>query len=176
MVPPDPSRQTAQPTGGRRSRIASPGQIPFGCQTVLVSRTWVSRSSPGSTVQSSGPTSGRRTRLRVSAAASSTLVASVGSVTPVRSSPLTSACEASQGATSATYPVRMFTTPPGRSLVANTSAQVIAGSGSVSEASTTTVLPLTITGATTLTNPNSGAPGGATIPTTPVGSGEDRLK
>src|SRR5688500_9274942 len=69
----------------------------------------------------------------------------------------------------------MFTTPPGRSEVASTSASVIDGSGVRSEATTTHVLPVTITGATTEISPSSGS-AGATTATTPVGSGEDRLK
>src|SRR5689334_12445260 len=83
---------------------------------------------------------------------------------------------ASHGATSAARPVRMFTTPPGRSDVASTSASVIAGSGRSSLASTTTVLPVTMAGATTLTSPSKADSGGATTVTTPVGSGADRLK
>src|SRR5437764_1371086 len=70
----------------------------------------------------------------------------------------------------------MLTTPPGRSEVASTSASVIAGSGRSSAASTTAVFPETITGATTLTRPSRADSGGATTPTTPVGSGADRLK
>jgi hypothetical protein len=53
---------------------------------------------------------------------------------------------------------------------------VIAGSGCASLASTTVVLPVAIAGATTLTSPSSGAAPGATMPTTPVGSGALRLK
>src|ERR1044071_5581645 len=66
----------------------------------------------------------------------------------------------------------MLTTPPGRSLVASTSARVIATCGPGD--STTTVLPVTIAGAMTLTRPSSDA--GATTPTTPVGSGAEMLK
>src|SRR4051812_21985480 len=84
-------------------------------------------------------------------------------------------CEASQGAISATEPVSTLTTPPGRSLVAITSPSVIAVSGCGSLAITTQVLPVTITGATTLTSPSNG-PLGATIATTPVGSGAEWLK
>src|SRR5262249_5129499 len=62
------------------------------------------------------------------------------------------------------------------SLVARTSARVIAGSGRSSLASTTTVLPVAIAGQTTLTRPSSAESGGATTPTTPVGSGALRLK
>src|SRR3954451_5154453 len=84
-------------------------------------------------------------------------------------------CEASQGAISATDPVRTFTTPPGRSLVAITSPSVIAVNGCGSLATTTQVFPGTMTGATTLTRPSNG-PVGATIATTPVGSGAEWLK
>src|SRR3954451_10578316 len=82
-------------------------------------------------------------------------------------------CEASQGASSARWPVRMLTTPPGKSDVASTSASVTATSGRA--ATTTHVLPVTIAGATTETKPSS-AESGATIPTTPVGSGVEKLK
>ncbi len=82
----------------------------------------------------------------------------------------------SHGASSAALPVSRFTTPPGRSEVASTSARVIDGSGARSEATTTQVLPVTITGAITEIRPSSGASGGATTATTPVGSGVDRLK
>ncbi len=66
----------------------------------------------------------------------------------------------------------MLTTPPGTSDVARISARVIAICGSA--ASTTAVLPVTTAGAITLTRPRSVA--GATIATTPVGSGAEMLK
>src|SRR5437868_1279378 len=67
----------------------------------------------------------------------------------------------------------MLTTPPGRSEVASTSARVIAIRG---EAQTTTqVLPVTMTGAITEMSPSRGS-AGAMMATTPVGSGDDRLK
>src|SRR5579859_3406003 len=69
-----------------------------------------------------------------------------------------------------------LTTPAGRSLVASTSASVSAGSGSDSDASTTTVLPPHSAGATRLTRPASAGSDGATMPTTPVGSGIVKLK
>ena len=62
---------------------------------------------------------------------------------------------ASHGTSSAVRPVRMFTTPPGTSLVASTSASETAGSGERSLAITTAVLPLTIAGATRETSPSS---------------------
>ena len=46
-----------------------------------------------------------------------------------------------------------FTTPPGTSEVARTSVSVTAGSGRDSDARTTAALPLTMTGARRLTNP-----------------------
>ena len=70
----------------------------------------------------------------------------------------------------------MLTTPPGTSEVASTSESVIAGSGRSAEVATTHVLPVTITGATTLTRPSSEDCCGATMPTTPVGSGTEKLK
>ena len=61
---------------------------------------------------------------------------------------------ASHGASSARWPVRMLTTPPGTSEVASTSASSIAASGCVSEATTTTALPPTIAGASRETRPS----------------------
>ena len=52
-------------------------------------------------------------------------------------------CEASGGASSSTKPVSRLTTPPGRSDVASTSPSVTDGSGRLSLATTTAVLPLT---------------------------------
>src|SRR6187397_2160329 len=73
-------------------------------------------------------------------------------------------------------PVSTFTTPPGTSDVANTSVSVTAGSGRVSDARTTTVLPATSGGASRETRPRSDDVSGATMPTTPVGSGIVKLK
>src|SRR5690606_20043806 len=112
--------------------------------------------------------------LRFPAACSSRPGTSPGAA-PVRSRALTSMWPASQGASSARYPVRTLTTPPGRSEVASTSASVIAGSGAGSDATTTAVFPATITGATTDTSASSGG-SGATTATTPVGSGVEKLK
>jgi hypothetical protein len=53
---------------------------------------------------------------------------------------------------------------------------VTAGSGDRSLASTTAQFPLTTAGASRDTRPRSGASGGATMPTTPVGSGMVKLK
>jgi hypothetical protein len=52
----------------------------------------------------------------------------------------------------------------------------MAGSGRASEATTTAVLPETITGARRETRPSRDDPAGATRPTTPVGSGTEKLK
>ena len=89
---------------------------------------------------------------------------------------LTSMCEASHGPMVAAEPVRMLTTPPGTSEVASTSENVTAGSGRSYDDTTTTVLPVTIAGATTLTSPSSDDSCGARTATTPVGSGVERLK
>src|SRR5829696_8284870 len=70
----------------------------------------------------------------------------------------------------------MLTTPPGMSAVAIASASSTDASGSRSEASTTAVLPPTITGASRATMPSSAGPSGASTPTTPVGSGMVKLK
>ncbi len=85
-------------------------------------------------------------------------------------------CEASQGATSSVRPVSTLTTPPGRSEVASTSESVTAGSGRSSLARTTTVLPVTIAGATTETRPSREESCGASTATTPVGSGTEKSK
>src|SRR5664279_3836475 len=69
----------------------------------------------------------------------------------------------------------MLTTPPGTSDVAMTSASVTAGMGCSSLLTTTTVLPVTMADTTVDTRPSSGSCGGSTA-TTPVGSGDDRLK
>src|SRR6478752_6228111 len=89
---------------------------------------------------------------------------------------LTSMCPASHGASSLLKPVRMFTTPPGRSEVASASASSTAASGLDSDVTATTVLPPTIAGAIRETSPSSGGASGARIPTTPVGSGTVKLK
>src|SRR6185312_5863605 len=83
---------------------------------------------------------------------------------------------ASQGASSATEPVSRLSTPPGRSEVASASASDTAGNGRSCAATTTTVLPVAITGATTETKPSSDSCCGAITPTTPAGSGSEKLK
>src|ERR1700739_1625601 len=127
----------------------------------------------GGWVQSSA--AGRRTRLRFSAAATARASARE-SVDPVRSMALTSVCEGSQGATSATRPVSTLMTPPGTSEVASTSVRETAGSGQRSLARATTVLPVTTAGATTETKPSRLEASGAITATTPVGSGREKLK
>src|SRR5439155_18683945 len=67
-------------------------------------------------------------------------------------------------------------TPPGTSLVASTSVSVTAGSGRDSDAMTTTAFPTTTGGASRETRPSSDDVSGATMPTTPVGSGIVKLK
>src|ERR1035437_5068500 len=80
------------------------------------------------------------------------------------------------GTSSARLPVNTFTTPPGKSLVARISANVAAGSGYLSDATTIAVLPLKITGATSVTSATSEGSSGASTTTTPVGSGVVKLK
>src|SRR6266404_3838963 len=77
---------------------------------------------------------------------------------------------------SARLPVRILTTPAGRSLVARISEKASAGSGNLSEAIMTAALPLKITAEVSATNGNSGGSSGATTTTTPVGSGVVKLK
>jgi hypothetical protein len=117
----------------------------------------------------------RRTRLTVPTASVSSDVASAPSGIH-RSSAAISACFARCGATSEAWPVRMFTTPPGRSLVARHSENVMAVRGSSSLASTTQTLPDTITGKIAVTSPSSDGRAGATTATTPMGSGTVKLK
>jgi len=71
---------------------------------------------------------------------------------------------------SARLPVKMFTTPPGRSLVARISANVAAGSGNFPMDHNRRVAAQ-ITGATSDTNASSDGSSGASTTTTPVGSG-----
>src|SRR5439155_9355569 len=72
--------------------------------------------------------------------------------------------------------VKTLTTAPGTSDVGRASVSVTAGSGRVCEASTTTAFPATRGGARRDTSPSSDDVSGATIPTTPVGSGIVKLK
>jgi hypothetical protein len=84
-------------------------------------------------------------------------------------------CEANQGASSLCWPERIFKTPFGRSLVATTSAKLIAESGDVLEAKATVVFPETKIGATAATKPRSGLSIGVITPTTPSASGIVKL-
>src|SRR5438876_8978594 len=77
---------------------------------------------------------------------------------------------------SARLPVKRLTTPPGKSLVARISVKVIAGSGYLSEATTTAVLPLKSTGETREISGSSAGSSGTRTTTTPVGSGTVKLK
>src|SRR5205085_8407538 len=80
------------------------------------------------------------------------------------------------GASSARSPASTLITPAGKSLVAIISENVSAGSGLVVEASTIAQLPLKITGAISETNASNGGSSGQITTTTPVGSGNVKLK
>src|SRR6266571_7695185 len=146
--------------------------MPTGCQTVLVSVNASIRRGPGGAAQSS---SAANTRFTLPAASRSSSPRPPAA-TPVRSIALTSMCPASTGASSAANPVSTFTTPPGTSDVASTSASVTDDSGCASLATTTAVFPVAMTGASTLTRPSRLGLAGATTATTPVGSGTLKLK
>src|SRR5207244_11405254 len=89
---------------------------------------------------------------------------------------LTSICVAMCGTSSARLPVRILTTPPGKSLVARISANVAAGNGNFSDATTITALPLKITGAMSETSASNDGSSGVNTTTTPCGSGVVKLK
>src|SRR5215813_2977672 len=144
----------------------------MGCQTVLISRNASILAGPGGAAQSSSAANTRFTFPAASRASSARSAAAA----PVRSIAFTSMCAASTGASSAARPVRTLTTPAGTSEVASTSARVTAGSGAGPLATTTVVLPVAITGATTLTSPSRPGAAGAITATTPVGSGTLKLK
>ena len=84
---------------------------------------------------------------------------------------MTSRCLARCGAISLPFPVRTFTTPPGRSLVARHSQKTIAVRGSASPAIATTTFPVVTTGRIVETRPSSTGRSGATTATIPIGSG-----
>src|SRR6266566_3295076 len=150
--------------------------MPTGCQTVLVSRNAIIRRTSGGPAQSAaGAAGGTNTRLRFPAASRSSSARSAGA-TPDKSIAFTSIWAARTGASSAVRPVSTFTTPGGTSAVAITSVSVTAGNGRGSLATTTAVLPVTMTGASTLTSPSRLEPAGAITATTPVGSGRLKLK
>src|SRR4051812_48059060 len=73
-------------------------------------------------------------------------------------------------------PVRRLITPPGRSLVARTSLNVIALRGLVVEARAMQVLPPAMVGEMTDNKPNKPELSGEMIETTPVGSSRLKLK
>src|SRR5215204_5696166 len=70
----------------------------------------------------------------------------------------------------------MLTTPPGTSEELITSAKVIEHRGLLSEARMIQVFPPAITGAIKDTSPSREVSWGASAPTTPVGSGTEKLK
>src|SRR5438128_9245754 len=152
----------------QRSLVFAHRYWPTGCQTVLSSRK--AATSHGLWASASPWT----TRLTFAAAARSSSGASPSAVP--RSIALTSMCDASQGASSERWPVRMLTAPPGTSDVASASASSIAASGCVSDATATTAFPPVIAGTTRETIPSSGGSSGASVATTPVGSGTVKLK
>ena len=127
----------------------------------------------GRASQPGGPAA--NTRFTFPAASRSRSARSAGAA-PVRSIALTSWCAASTGASSPSRPVSTLTTPPGTSEVASTSARLTAASTAGPLTASTAVLPVAMTGASTLTSPSSPASGGASTATTPVGSGTLRLK
>src|ERR1019366_1586362 len=146
--------------------------MPTGCHTGLGFRKASIRRVPGGAAQSSAAAN---TRLTLAAASRSNSARAGGSM-PDRSIALTSICPASTGASSPVRPVSTLTTPAGTSEVASTSDRVIDGSGRGSLATTTAVLPVAITGASTLTSPSRLDSAGAMTATTPVGSGTLKLK
>src|SRR2546430_13606691 len=73
-------------------------------------------------------------------------------------------------------PVRRFTTPPGKSLVARTSLKVMALRGLLVDAKAMQVFPPAMTGERTDNNPNKPELSGERIDTTPVGSSKLKLK
>src|SRR5438270_5296512 len=80
------------------------------------------------------------------------------------------------GANSARSPANTLTTPAGKSLVAIISENVSAGSGFVVDASTIAQLPLKMAGTISETNASNGGSSGQITTTTPVGSGNVKLK
>ena len=84
-------------------------------------------------------------------------------------------CDAIQGAISSFLPVKILTTPAGRSLVARTSAKLMADKGALVLARIITVFPEVIIGAIDSTNPSSDGFSGATAATTPILSGIVKL-
>ena len=156
-------------------------QEPIGCQTVFISRNSPINSgdcAPRSSSQSNASSrrGGRTRRFTFSTAGSSTAARMRRGDAPgvqrvdvhVRRQPAAPA--------RARRPVIRLITPPGTSDVASTSASVTAGSGRVSEPAPRGVAATTTPGASRATRPSSDDASGATMPTTPVGSGIVKLK
>ena len=84
-------------------------------------------------------------------------------------------CEAIHGVISSFFPVKILITPAGTSLVAITSAKLIAESGAFVLARTTTVLPPTMMGAIESIKPSREGVSGAIAAITPMLSGIVKL-
>ena len=153
------------------------GHTPIGCQTVLVSRKAVSRSRPG--VRGPVRLGGRGTAYPLEVVGRRDLERASPARRrrrPVRSIALTSMWEASDGAVSASVPVRRLTTPPGTSEVASTSASVIAGSGPLGRGGDDRGVAGDDHRRDHADQAEQAESGGASTATTPVGSGVERLK
>ena len=118
---------------------------------------------------------GREIRRTRSAASLSTSAPSFASREP-SSIASTSRCVAIAGTSSLFFPERMFTTPDGTSLVPTTSPKRSTGIGVFSGPIATTVFPETMAAATRDTSGRSDGASGQITPTTPVGSGVEKLK
>ena len=114
-------------------------------------------------------------RFTLQVASASSIVRSSG-VAADTTSAFTSMCATRGFSSSLRRPVIRFTTPPGRSLVASTSAKETAGRGLLSAATTTQLLPPAITGAIRSTSWSRPPSVGHITPTTPVGSYTLKLK
>ena len=138
-------------SGGCQRTLPASDHTPVGCQTVFTSVKARIRLGSGAS-PSRARCRGRRTRFTFSAASSSRSrpvgVADAGEVDGVHVE-----VGGQRRRQLPTWPVSRLTTPPGRSEVASTSPRVTAGSGRLSDATTTQALPLTMTGATTDTRP-----------------------
>src|SRR5438034_1294649 len=80
------------------------------------------------------------------------------------------------GRSSEVFPVKIFTTPPGRSEEFKTSANETAHNGFNSEAKTTQEFPPAITGMINETKPIKEFSYGTIITTTPINSKTEKLK
>src|SRR5665213_57157 len=97
-------------------------------------------------------------------------------VTPERSRPSTSSCEASTDANSSLRPVTILSTPAGKSDDDVISPNNTPGVGRRSLARATTVLPTHSGAKTASTNPSRDESCAHTTPTTPLGTGIEKLK